>query len=80
MSNHQVPLDSSAPPRCTHGALHHGSGGYYLMCLGCGQTWVAKRLHTDSDTDLDRQGTSQTPLAGSDGHYAFLSGMPRHAR
>lgn len=48
--------------KCEHASLRMGSGGYYIMCADCQQTWVARRIGGESDADLDRQGTSQTPL------------------
>lgn len=58
--------------KCQHAELHHASGGYYLMCVGCGQTWVARRMGGSSDTDLDHAPsmTCMTPLAGC-GRYVF---------
>lgn len=58
---------------CTHGELHHGSGGFYLMCVACGQQWVAKRRGADRDTDLDHgpSRSCMTPLAGGNGRYVF---------
>ena len=51
--------------RCEHRRLHGGSGGYYLMCMGCPQRWAAQRVGGASDTDLDRGPplTCTTPAA-----------------
>jgi hypothetical protein len=63
---------------CVHAEIVHGSGGYYLMCRGCGQTWVARRIGADSDTDLDRgpPRTCTTPLAFQSGRYVWTGAAP----
>lgn len=76
MSDQQSTGCFSGEP-CTHGELHHGSGGFYLMCVACGQSWVAKRRGANADADLDREGTSQTPLAKGNGRYVFIPYAPR---
>ena len=60
-------------PRCEHRRLRPGSGGYYVMCLDCPQTWVAKRVGAESDTDLDRGPplTCTTPLMYEAGRWEW---------
>jgi hypothetical protein len=62
-----------SPAACTHPEIRHASGGYYLSCVRCHQTWVAKRMGADSDTDLDRAPpiTCTTPLAFQAGSYVW---------
>lgn len=63
---------------CTHPEIVHASGGYYLACAHCRQTWVAKRMGADSDTDLDRAParTCTTPLAFQAGSYRWTGPTP----
>jgi hypothetical protein len=57
---------ASETTRCQHSRLQFDSGGYYICCIDCPQSWVARRQGCDSDTDLDRGPalTCTTPLAG----------------
>ncbi len=59
---------------CQHERLTLASGGFYVICEGCGQTWVARRMGAASDTDLDHAParTSITPLVGR-GVWKFAS-------
>jgi hypothetical protein len=67
------------PETCAHATLRWGSGGFYLLCADCPQSWVARRAGAAKDVDLDngRFPTCQTPLAATGGSFEF---QPRARR
>lgn len=39
--------------KCRHNTLRFGSGGFYVMCADCWQTWVALKTGRVNDAELD---------------------------
>lgn len=56
-------MGADTAPACNHTRLAFGSGGFYVMCRDCPQTWVARRIGADADTDIGI-GTT-TPYTGT---------------
>ncbi len=56
-------MSSDTAPACKHTRLAFGSGGYYVMCRDCPQTWVARRIDAELDTDLGI--SALTPYTGT---------------